>query len=95
MTTQQKPKLELVSIKVKLKLNLTADDWQLYNNVSGRNLAARRLNRAIEKKLAAGDLGSLYEPLSLYRKWGAADTEGCIVVARILDQIGINGDRFI
>ena len=40
--------IEVLSMKVKIKLSLTADDWQLYN-IPGRNLAARRINRAIEK----------------------------------------------
>jgi len=29
-TTQQQPKVQMMGIKIKAKINLTADDWQLY-----------------------------------------------------------------
>lgn len=90
-----KPKIELQSIKIKAKINLTADDWQLYGEVPGRNMAARRLNRAVEKKLAKGEIGSLTEVLSPFSTWGAADSEGYHTLYAILKNLGLNDDKFI
>lgn len=87
-------KLEVQSIKVKAKINLTADDWQLYN-LPGRDAAARRINRAIERKLAKGEINSLYEALAPCSKWGATDTEGFMAIAWILERMGFDDDKFI
>lgn len=88
-----KPKIELQSIKVKVRLSLTADDWQLYSNVSGRNLAARRLNRAVEKKLAKGEINSITDVLNDYSKWGASDSEGYSTIYQIMRKLGFLSDQ--
>ena len=85
-------KLILESIKIKVKLGLTADDWQLYN-LPGRDRAAKGLNRAVERKLARGEINSLTQVLYPYSKWGAADTEGFHTLERILDQLGFDDER--
>ena len=85
-------KLIVESIKIKIKLGLTADDWQLYN-LPGRDRAAKGLNRAVERKLAKGEINSLAEVLYPYSKWGAADTEGYDTLCRILDQLGFDWER--
>jgi len=38
-TTQQQPKVQMMGIKIKAKINLTADDWQLYSAMSVRDPA--------------------------------------------------------
>lgn len=86
-------KIKLESIKIKAKLDLTASDWQLYSDVPGRDVAARRLNRAVERKLAKGEINSLAEVLYPYSKWGAADSEGYDTLCRILDQLGFDWER--
>jgi len=35
-TTQQQPKVQMMGIKIKAKINLTADDWQLYYEILRR-----------------------------------------------------------
>ena len=87
-------KLIVESIKIKIKLGLTADDWQLYN-LPGRDRAAKGLNRAVERKLARGEINSLTEVLYPYSKWGAADTEGYDTLYRILEQIGFDRERLL
>jgi hypothetical protein len=84
--------IEVLSMKIKIKLSLTADDWQLYN-IPGRNLAARRINRAIEKKFAKGEIGSCYSVLDQYSEWGASDTEGLDTLYRIKDAVGFDSDK--
>lgn len=86
-------KIKLESIKIKAKLDLTASDWQLYSDVPGRDVAARRLNRAVERKLAKGEINSLYEVLYPYSKWGAADSEGYNVLYQILQRMGLDPER--
>lgn len=85
-------KITLQSIKIKAKLDLTADDWQLYN-LPGRDRAAKGLNRAVERKLAKGEINSLTKVLYPYSKWGAADTEGFHTLERILSQLGFDDER--
>jgi hypothetical protein len=94
-TTQQQPKVQMMGIKIKAKINLTADDWQLYSAMSGRETAARRMNRAIEKKLAKGEICSLLEVLTPYAKWGSMDSESYHTVYEILRRLGLDDDKFI
>ena len=85
-------KLTIESIKIKVKLNLTADEWQLYS-IPGRDRAAKGLNRAVERKLAKGEISTLGEVLYPYSKWGAADSEGFHTLERILQQLGFDNER--
>lgn len=85
-------KLTIESIKIKVKLGLTADDWQLYS-IPGRDRAAKGLNRAVERKLAKGEIHTLPEVLHPYEKWGATDSEGYDTLFRILDKLGFDGER--
>lgn len=94
MTTQaEQPKVQLQGIKIKAKINLTADDWQLYS-IPGRNTAARRMNRAMERKLAKGELGSLLDILEPYSKWGACDSESYHTVYAVLRRLGLDDEKF-
>lgn len=88
-------KLIVESIKIKIKLGLTADDWQLYSDMAGRDRAAKGLNRAVERKLAKGEINSLAEVLYPYSKWGAADSEGYDTLYRILEQLGFDRERLL
>lgn len=92
--TQQQPKVQLQGIKIKARLNLTADDWQLYS-IPGRETAARRLNRAMERKLAKGEIGSLLDILPPYSKWGACDSEGYHTIYAVLQRLGLDDDKFL
>ena len=85
-------KLILESIKIKVKLSLTADDWQLYN-LPGRDRAAKGLNRAVERKLAKGEINSMGEVLYPFSKWGAADSEGYHTLYSILERLGFDPER--
>lgn len=87
------PKVELLGVKVKARINLTADDWQFYS-IPGRNLAARRLNRALEKMLAKGEIGNLGNALSPFAHWGACDSEGYQTLSQVLRHLGIDDDKF-
>lgn len=95
MTTQaQQPKVQLQTIKIKAKINLTADDWQLYS-IPGRDTAARRINRAMERKLAKGELRSLTDILLPYAKWGACDSEGYHAIYEVLRRLGLDDEKFL
>lgn len=88
-------KIELQSVKVKAKISLTADDWQLYSNVPGRNLTAKRLNRAVERKLAKGEIDTVHEALYPFSKWGAADSEGFWALSKILRDLGFDPEKAV
>lgn len=90
--------VELYSIKVECKLNLTADHWQLYNlegREDERELVAAQLNRAVESRLAAGNLEGLPDVLYQYREWGASDTEGYATLEHILELCNIDFRSYI
>jgi hypothetical protein len=86
--------IEVKGVAYHVKLNLTADHWQLYR-IDGREDAARRMNREIEELLLQGKLNDLHKVLEKYSKFGAADTEGYDTVALILDTLNIDSRRFI
>lgn len=88
-------KVEVISMKIEARLNLTADDWQLYHDMEGRDKAAEGLNRGIELLLAEGKPEAYETVLREYRKWGATDSEGYHTVARIYDEVGIGAWRYI
>jgi hypothetical protein len=87
-------KIEFLGVRVRVRLNLSARDWRLYD-IEGAEDAAQNLNRDIEVLLAEGDLGGLSAALSRYSKWGAADTEGFLVLHHILDQCGVRANHYI
>lgn len=88
-------KVEVISMKIEVRLNLTADDWQLYSDLAGRDKAAEGLNRGIERLLAAGNPEAYETVLRQYGKWGAMDSEGYYVVEQIYDRVGLNGRQYI
>lgn len=84
-------KVEVLKRSLKVKLNLTADDWQLYS-IPGREAAARGINRRLEKELrdCTGDwYERCYAALEPATKFGACDTEGGYVLNRIVEEIGL------
>lgn len=90
--------VELFSIKIECKLNLTADHWQLYNlegREAERDKVAVALNRSVEKRLAEGKLKDIASVLYLFREWGAADTEGYDTLAHILELCNIDADHYV
>jgi len=86
--------IERISHAVTIKCNLTASDWQLYN-IPGRDLAAEQLNRAVEEKLAKGELSSITSVLTPFSEFGATDSEGYQVLGQILQHAGIDPFKYI
>lgn len=76
-----------IDIKCKVKLSLTADQWQLYDK-PGAKAAARSMNAKIAKALNARDINGAYAVLSEYSKFGAYDTEPMMVLDMIMDKMG-------
>lgn len=64
-----------IEITKKVRLTLTADDWELYHIV-GRNAAARALNMKIAAALNSNYKGAAFRVLAEYAEYGADDTEG-------------------
>ncbi len=65
--------VELKKVRVECKLNLTADHWQLYNlegRENERELVAEKLNRAVEAKLADGDIAGVVSVLYPFKEFG-------------------------
>jgi hypothetical protein len=87
-----KEKIKPISISVRAEINLTADDWSLYDE-PGRDEAAAKMNREIERLLAEGKIGGLYKALSIGRKWGATDSEGYDVLAYVIESLGFDYDK--
>jgi hypothetical protein len=90
MTQKVKP----ISISVIAEINLTADDWSLYGE-PGREEIAAKMNREVERLLAKGKISSLYEALSIGRKWGATDSEGYHALYSIVRALGFDDERVI
>jgi hypothetical protein len=77
-----------------IKLDLTADDWQLYDDDGGeyarRELVADGLCKGIEDILNCPEtpkedkIRRCYKLLDYNAKYGAADSEGCAVLHNIL-----------
>jgi len=90
--------VELKKVKIECKINLTADHWQLYNlegRASERDKVAENLNRAVEAKLAAGELSNLPSVLYPFKEWGATDTEGYYTLQHILEMCNIDYEAYI
>jgi hypothetical protein len=84
-------KLEVVSRSIGVKINLTADDWQLYDK-PGAKAAAVKINRRLEEVLldATGDWYSrCYEVMSKAGIYGATDTEPLVVLDELLARLGL------
>lgn len=85
-------KIRIISKAVHCEINLTADDWALYD-LPGRDAAAHQLNLDIQAALAQGNVSACYKALKRQAEFGAADTEGFDVVYSILENTGmIAGD---
>lgn len=87
------PKIE---IQRRLTLNLTADDWQLYHSIVGKDAAAADLNKqiaeAINNSSNAKEARVKCDPvLRKHEKFGAADTEGFEMLEHILEEVFPNG----
>lgn len=76
------------TIVSKIKLSLTARDWQLYD-LPGKAAAARSLNKSVAAALNTGDVNAAYKALSTQSKFGAADSEGYGVVERLARKMGL------
>lgn len=68
-----------IEIKKTVKLNLSADDWGLYD-MPGRNAVARAINKNVAHALNYSD-GEMWLPLCTaallnYAEYGAADSDG-------------------
>lgn len=84
-------KLEIVSRSLVVKINLTADDWQLYDR-QGVNAAAVKINRRLEEVLldATGDWYSrCYAVMQQASHYGATDTEPLAVLDQVLARLGL------
>lgn len=83
---------DLIEKKITIKLELTADDWQLYTASTNCTKAAMALNKAIETAVNTGL--SRYEveraanvAMRANDKYGATDTEPRWVLNDILDEV--------
>jgi hypothetical protein len=76
-----------VTVRTQLDIQLTAEDWQLYN-VTGRDHAAFTLNRGIEQALNLAENSeqgytNAHAVMCRFAKWGATDTEPMAVFRRL------------
>lgn len=76
-----------IQIKCKVKLSLTAREWQLYS-MPGAAAAARSMNAKVAKALNANDGNAAFAVLDEYQKFGASDTEPRMVLNHIMDKMG-------
>jgi hypothetical protein len=76
-----------IKLTCKVKLSLTARDWQLYD-MPGAKAAARSINSRVAKALNAGDGDAAFAVLDEYSKFGAGDTEPRMVLNHIMDKMG-------
>lgn len=65
---------EKKKIEFKVKLNLDADDWQLYSQMKGVKAVARKLNKEIAEALNNGDYSAAEEIMLKYSDYGAYDS---------------------
>ena len=79
---------------VEVTIMLSAEDWELYNDENGADLAAFELNRHLEfcvktsqDKEEVRRRMDTYMSNPVYRKYGANDTEPRAVLDNILDNI--------
>lgn len=82
-----------VDIKCKVKLSLTADDWQLYSK-PGSKMAARSMNKHVAACLNGGDLNGAVQVLYTYSEFGAADSEPLWVLNCIAKKMGFDKEVF-
>ena len=78
-----------IKIKSTITLNLSADDWQLYN-IAGRERVAQELNRELEERLNKATTRSEFhygDLLSKHSQYGASDSEGFAMVEHILNKV--------
>ena len=78
-----------ISIESKIKLNLTARQWQLYSDMDGVEDAATAMNVLIAESLNAGRVNEAYEVLQKFRRFGAADSEPYWVLEDIVQKMGL------
>jgi hypothetical protein len=84
-------KVEILKRSLVVKINLTADDWQLYDR-QGVNAAAAKINRQLENVLldATGDwYGRCYDVMQKASHYGATDTEPLVVLDQVLARLGL------
>jgi hypothetical protein len=84
---------EKIQIKCKVKLSLTAYDWQLYD-IPGAKAAARSMNAKVAKALNAGDLNGAVQVLYTHSEFGAADSEPLWVLNCIAKKMGFDKEVF-
>lgn len=83
-----------VIVKSTASINLTADDWQLYD-LPGRDAVASELNKALEEFIAANptkdsaykNMGKFEKEMWKHSKFGAADSEGYHTFEDVLDEV--------
>lgn len=78
-----------VIIKRTIKLQLTAEQWQLYTSSMDCRMAARTINSKVARIInAASDKDQAYrnacEVLNLYSDFGASDSEPRYVLRKVL-----------
>ena len=81
-----------ISIKKQVRLDLTADDWQLYTTSKDCDAAACALNNVFEfwfnteaprEKLVR----EMYEIMKIWSEYGAADSEPMYVLEDLVDAV--------
>lgn len=81
-------KIQILRRAVYCQINLTADDWGLYD-MPGRDIVAKNLNEDMQVCLEMGNARGCYRALSRFAEFGADDTEGRDTVNTILHNVGL------
>lgn len=81
-----------IEIKRRVKLSLSAGEWQLYSSMPGAKKAARSLNAAVAKAInASADKRSGYQAacqaMVPFADFGAIDSEPRYVLQDIIDKV--------
>jgi hypothetical protein len=81
-------KIQVLRRAVYCQLNLSADDWGLYD-LEGRDGVAKTINDMIQVCLETGNVRGCFRALSSYAEFGAADTEGYDTLYTIMHNVGL------
>lgn len=75
-----------IKITKTLELSLSADEWSLYN-IEGRDAAALAINSGVAEALNAGNPRAAHAVLRSFEDFGAADTEGNVMLLYIVGKM--------
>lgn len=74
-----------------VKINLSAQEWQLYTSMEGAEEAAQRINCAAEEAMRTNDRDAaetaIFAAMRKERSFGATDSEPIHVLWHLLDKV--------